>query len=122
MLYHDEGTGKDYLYYSDINLPRMWFGEESIYVQPMDAPDTFSDVTPTQLIKPDQHPWEFFRSSSIAPRGINEGPWVFKRGSELYLTYSGAGADTYHYNLGYALCSTPVGPCIKRWASASRKE
>jgi len=115
MLFHDKDTGKDYLYYADINLPRMWFGEESIYVQSMDAPDTFSDEPPVQLIKPDQHPWEFFRSSAIAPRGINEGPWMYKGEGDgpLYLMYSGAGADTYHYNLGYATCETPMGPCAK---------
>ena len=113
MLFHDDDTGKDYLYYADINLPRMWFGEESIYVQSMAAPDTFSDEPAVKLLKPSQHWWEYFRSSAIAPRGINEGPWLFKKSEAVYLMYSGAGADTFHYNLGYATCDTPMGPCEK---------
>ncbi len=114
MLYQDDITGYSYLYYSDINLPRIWFGEESVYGIAMSSPTTFSTDPATQLIKPDQHPWEFYRSSLLAPRGINEGPWMIRDDTGSYqLMYSGAGADTAHYNIGYATCDTLIGPCVK---------
>jgi beta-xylosidase len=114
MVFQDPGTGDLFLYYADINLPRIWIGEESIFVQPLSDPTSFSENQgPTQLIKPDQHPWEFFRSSLVAPRGINEGAWVMKIHATYYLMYSGAGADTAHYNIGYATASSPLGPFTK---------
>ncbi|GMI14749.1 hypothetical protein TrVE_jg7318 [Triparma verrucosa] len=113
MLFEDD-DGQLILYYADIDLLRIWVGEESIYAVPMSSPTTFADDAPhTQVIHPDQHPWEFFRSSVFAPRGINEGPWVFKENGVYYLMYSGAGADTLHYNIGVAFSSGPFGPFKK---------
>jgi GH43 family beta-xylosidase len=110
----DAKTGKLLLYYADIDLKRMWFGEESIYVQELGTPTAFSEGSKAaQMIKPDQRSWEFFRSSWIAPRGINEGPWVIESGGKYVLMYSGAGADTEHYNLGIATSDSATGPFEK---------
>jgi len=65
------------------------------------------------LIKPSDHSWEYKRSSLIAPRGINEGPWMLKRDGTYYLMFSGAGADTQFYNLGYATSDSPDGTFTK---------
>ncbi|GMH74470.1 hypothetical protein TL16_g11603 [Triparma laevis f. inornata] len=114
MLFEDD-NGDLVLYYADINIIRIWVGEESIYAVPMSSPTTFAeDATHTQVIKPDQHKWEFFRSSLVAPRGINEGAWVFKDDAGVYyLMYSGAGADTLHYNIGVATSTNALGPFEK---------
>merc|ERR1712039_995928 len=50
--------------------------------------------------------------------GINEGPWMIESEGVYYLMYSGAGADTKYYNLGYATSESPVGPFVKADAKA----
>jgi beta-xylosidase len=41
---------------------------------------------------------------------VTEGPWVLKRGGRYYLLYSGSGADTPDYAVGYATAASPLGP------------
>jgi GH43 family beta-xylosidase len=114
FVQRDAATGRLMLYYADINLPRIWLGEESIYGVELSSPTEMAKgESHIQLIKPDQHPWEFFRSSALAPRGINEGPWMIQVDDLYYLMYSGAGADTKHYGIGYATSESPLGPFVK---------
>ena len=112
MLFQDD-DGSIYLYYAKIDLLNMYTGEESIYVRRMLDYSTIDEsVEAKMLITPDTK-WEFPRSSLIAPRGINEGPWMYKLDGTYYLMYSGAGADTMYYNLGYATSSSPDGTFTK---------
>jgi xylan 1,4-beta-xylosidase len=40
----------------------------------------------------------------------DEGPWIIKHDGRYYLLYSGSGADTSDYAVGYATSSSPLGP------------
>lgn len=96
-MYRDD-DGKYYLYYVDVSLPN------NIIVQPMENPATLSGE-PEHLISP-MKPWEM--------RGlVTEGPWMIKRNGTYYLMYSGSGADSKWYAIGYAISKSPVGPFKK---------
>ncbi len=41
---------------------------------------------------------------------VTEGPWMIKHGGRYYLLYSGSGADTPDYAVGYATADHPLGP------------
>jgi GH43 family beta-xylosidase len=41
---------------------------------------------------------------------VTEGPWMIKRAERYYLIYSGSGADTPDYAVGYATSDSPLGP------------
>ncbi len=45
--------------------------------------------------------------------GVIEGPSMIEEGSLFYLFYSGNPWDTANYSVGYAVCSTPQGPCAE---------
>jgi xylan 1,4-beta-xylosidase len=90
---------KLYLYYVHL---REGF---RILVQPMADPLTPTG-RPTELIRPTE-PWE--RASG----DVTEGPFVVKRNDTYYLTYSGTGADSPNYGIGYATSKSPTGPFTK---------
>jgi beta-xylosidase len=46
-------------------------------------------------------------------RFVVEGPWMTKRNGVYYLQYSGQGANTPWYALGYATSESPMGPFTK---------
>jgi len=41
---------------------------------------------------------------------VTEGPWLIKRSGRYYLLYSGSGANTPDYGVGYATAENPLGP------------
>lgn len=96
-LFADEG--KYYLYYVDLN------GGFKIIAQSMESP-LKKRGEPVKVIEPTE-PWE-----KISGR-VTEGPFMLKRGSTYYLTYSGTGADSPNYGIGYATSSSPMGPFKK---------
>lgn len=55
------------------------------------------------IIKP-SIPWE---------ARVTEGPWMIKHNNTYYLLYSGYGANTKHYAVGYATANNPMGPFTK---------
>ena len=59
---------------------------------------------PNLLLLPNQW-WE---------RSIVEAPVLFNGGGNLWLFYSAAPFDSAAYAVGYAICSTPAGPCTKQ--------
>lgn len=108
-LYQDD-DGQLYLYYADIS------DGFKIMVQPMADP-----VTPAgdarQVLHPTE-PWE------MAAGEVTEGPFILKRQGTYYLMYSGSGANSPHYAIGYATSKSPLGP-FKKYAGnpiAQRRE
>lgn len=93
-----DDNGIYYLYYVEYPAFR-------IYVQPMKTPLKKSGK-PVQVISPTE-PWEH----NHVP--ITEAPWMIKHDGIYYLLYSGGGADTRHYAIGYATAKTPAGPFVK---------
>ena len=61
---------------------------------------------PVEIIKPAE-PWE------KKPHPVTEAPWMLKHKGIYYLIYSGGGADTQDYAIGYATAKSPIGPFTK---------
>jgi xylan 1,4-beta-xylosidase len=88
-----------YLYYVNID------GGFKILVQPMRDPLT-PVGEPTEVLRPTE-PWE------MAAGEVTEGPFILKRSGTYYLMYSGSGADSPQYAIGYATAKSPQGPFKK---------
>jgi xylan 1,4-beta-xylosidase len=93
-----DDDGKYYLYYVE-------FPSFRIYVQPMESP-LRKKGGPILLIHPTAE-WE--RNS----HPITEAPWMLKHKGVYYLLYSGGGANTEDYAIGYATSKSPLGPFVK---------
>ncbi len=97
-LFQDD-DGKFYLYYVDLA------GGFKIRAQPMSDPLTKQGET-TITIRPTEA-WEKVSGH------VTEGPFMLKRNGVYYLTYSGTGADSPNYGIGYATAKSPLGPFTK---------
>jgi xylan 1,4-beta-xylosidase len=97
-LFQDD-DGQLYLYYVHFS------NGFNIMAQPMATPlDKLGE--PKVVIRPTQD-WEK-RSGEVT-----EGPFMLKHNGTYYLTYSGSGADSPHYGIGYATSKSPMGPFVK---------
>jgi beta-xylosidase len=76
-----------------------------IVVQPMATP-LQKKGEPTVVIHPTED-WEK-RSGEVT-----EGPFMLKHKGTYYLMYSGTGANSPDYGIGYATSKSPAGPFIK---------
>jgi len=90
--------GKYYLYY--VQLPGF-----RIHVQRMKTP-LEKLGRPVEIIRPTE-PWEKVRGA------VTEGPWMLKHADTYYLLYSGTGASSLDYAIGYATAVKPTGPFTK---------
>ncbi len=93
-----DGDGRLYLYY--VQFPGF-----RISVQKMRTP-LEKEGSPVEVLRPTE-PWE--KKSGH----VTEGPFVIKRGNTYYLIYSGTGADSPDYAVGYATAQSPTGPFTK---------
>ncbi|MBM3859536.1 MAG: hypothetical protein FJ395_07800 [Verrucomicrobia bacterium] len=93
-LFRDD-NGRLYLYF--VKFPGF-----RIMVQPMRSP-TEPEGNPKVVLRPESD-WEKRAGH------VTEGPWLIKRNGLYYLLYSGSGADTPDYAVGYATASSPLGP------------
>ena len=97
-LFQDD-DGSLYLSYVDLA------GGFKIIVQPMANP-LEKKGEPKVVIRPTEE-WEK-RSGEVT-----EGPFMLKHKGTYYLTYSGTGADSPNYGIGYATSKSPTGPFVK---------
>jgi beta-xylosidase len=97
-LFQDD-DGRLYLYYVEIA------GGFKIFVQRMSGPLT-KEGDRIELIHPTEH-WEMVSGH------VTEGPFMLKHKGIYYLMYSGTGADSPNYGIGYATSKSPVGPFEK---------
>jgi len=95
MFYNE---GKYYLYY--VQLPGF-----RIHVQRMKSP-LERQGKPIEILRPTE-PWEKVRGH------VTEGPWMLKHQGTYYLLYSGTGANSLDYAIGYATAKDPMGPFVK---------
>lgn len=58
-------------------------------------------------------PAELLRADRSWEQGVVEGPSMVRDGSRWYLFYSAASWNSSGYAVGYAVCSSPTGPCVK---------
>jgi xylan 1,4-beta-xylosidase len=96
-MFRDD-DGRYYLYY--VQLPGF-----AIHVQRMKTP-LEKEGEPIKLIWPTE-PWETIRGA------VTEGPWMLKHDGTYYLLYSGTGASSLDYAIGYATAESPTGPFTK---------
>lgn len=89
-LFRDD-DGRLYLYV--VQVPGF-----RITVQPMESPGE-----PRVILQPESD-WETCNGR------VTEGPWMIKHDSRYYLIYSGSGASTPDYAVGYATSTSPLGP------------
>lgn len=99
-MYQDD-DGQLYLYY--VNIADGF----RILVQRMSDPLT-KQGKPIEALHPTE-PWEMVSGH------VTEGPWMLKRDGVYYLMYSGTGADSPNYGIGYATAKSPLGP-FKKYA------
>ncbi len=92
-------SGHYYFYYADIK------DGFKIMVQAMANP-VEKKGQPVKVIQPTE-PWEMKNGK------VTEGPFMLKRGSTFYLMYSGTGANSPNYGIGFATASSPMGPFKK---------
>jgi hypothetical protein len=92
-----DGNGTAYLLWKSYN------GETGIMAQQL-APNGTELVGPTSLLAVADQGWE---------AGIVEAPTMLAADGQYYLFYSGNDWDTADYAIGYAVCSSPMGPCVK---------
>lgn len=95
-----DGDGEFYLYYVDL------FRGFKIRVQPMADPLTRKKDESKIVIRPTE-PWEKISGH------VTEGPFMLKRNGVYYLMFSGTGADSPNYGIGYATAKSPLGPFKK---------
>jgi len=56
---------------------------------------------------------ELIRQDQLWERPLVENPAMWKRGGVYYLLYSANWWESAAYSLGYAVCETVTGPCVK---------
>ncbi|MCU0980366.1 MAG: glycoside hydrolase family 43 protein [Pirellulaceae bacterium] len=93
-LFRDD-DGQLYLYF--VQLPGF-----RITVQPMSSP--FEPAGEPRVVLQPESDWETRNGH------VTEGPWMIKHNGLYYLLYSGSGADTPDYAVGYATSTSPLGP------------
>jgi beta-xylosidase len=93
-LFRDD-DGRLYLYY--VQLPGF-----RITVQAMSNPS--QPKGPPKVVLQPKSDWETRNGH------VTEGPWMIKHADRYYLLYSGSGADTPDYAVGYATAQDPMGP------------
>jgi beta-xylosidase len=101
-LFQDD-DGRYYLYYVEIA------DGFKIFVQRMSDPLTKApgrEGDRIELLHPTEK-WEKVTGE------VTEGPFMLKHKGIYYLMYSGTGADSPNYGIGYATSKSPVGPFEK---------
>jgi xylan 1,4-beta-xylosidase len=93
-LFRDD-DGRLYLYF--VKFPGF-----RITVQPMRTPT--EPLGESKVVLQPESDWEKRAGH------VTEGPWLIKRAELYYLIYSGSGADTPDYAVGYATATSPLGP------------
>jgi len=93
-LFRDD-DGKLYLYF--VQVPGF-----RITVQQMRTPT--EPVGESKVVLQPESAWEKRAGH------VTEGPWMIKRNGLYYLLYSGSGANTPDYAVGYATATNPLGP------------
>jgi xylan 1,4-beta-xylosidase len=94
-----DNDGKLYFYYVEIE------NGFKIFAQEMETPLKLKGER-IEIIRPGE-PWE------MASGHVTEGPFMLKRDGTYYMMYSGSGADSPFYAIGYATSKSPLGPFVK---------
>jgi hypothetical protein len=84
-------------------LWKHYDGVTGIVAQEVTA-DGLGLVGPMRLVLAADQPWE---------GNLVEAPTMVRDGDRYYLFYSGNDWAGPNYGIGYAVCTTPTGPCIK---------
>jgi beta-xylosidase len=103
----DENGDAYLLWKSDENATACG-GDARLWIQRLGVDGISLLDAPMELLKRDRS-WE-------AP--LIEGPSMVKSGDRYFLFYSANWWESPNYGIGYAICSTPHGPCSKKTLDA----
>lgn len=135
-VFHDDATGKFYLYYSrccykhpveseiadEARRKGTFKDVEESWVYGVEMKPDFSGVvgeprlllSPPKKIADRQAEWE---SRSVTSGEVNrrwtEGSFLFKKGDTYYMMYSANSFEGKYYAVGYATANNPLGPFKK---------
>lgn len=99
----DENGDAYLLWKSDENAAECG-GDAKLFTQRLGIDGISLVGSPTVLLVRDRN-WE---------HPLIEGPSMVKRNDKYFLFYSAAWWESPNYGIGYAVCSSPVGPCTKK--------
>jgi beta-xylosidase len=88
---------------NDINMVSYWLGHASQASEFTALIESGLVAEPRVIIQPESD-WE------TRAGHVTEGPWMIKHHGRYYLIYSGSGANTPDYAVGYATSDSPLGP------------
>jgi beta-xylosidase len=103
-LFQDD-DGRLYLYYVEIANGFKIFAQRM--ADPL-TPARGREGERVEVLHPTER-WE------MASGHVTEGPFMLKHNGVYYLMYSGTGADSPNYGIGYATSNSPLGP-FKKYA------
>src|SRR6478672_7819963 len=69
--------------------------------------DPVKKLGDTKIVIHPTEPWEKISGE------VTEGPFMLKHNGTYYLMFSGTGADSPNYGIGYATAKSPMGPFTK---------
>ena len=115
-VYQDPSTGKETLYFSQLQEPD--YPGAAIAAVPLvrdDARHTYRIEGKPQTVVRGSSAWEDKDGdpNNGSLRYTNEGPTVFERNGKIYLMYSAGSWDMPTYAVGYAVADSPLGPFRK---------
>lgn len=88
-----------YFYYADL--------EKGFKIRGQRMTDPLTPRGEAKILLHPTDPWEKVSGH------VTEGPWMLKHQGVYYLMYSGSGADSPQYAIGYATAPSPLGPFTK---------
>lgn len=109
-----DADGRLYLLWKD---DRTALGQASaLWSAPLNATGDALAGAPVALLSGTEN-WERPTWAPNQPPLV-EGPSMVLQGGTYYLFYSGSSYSNASYAIGYATCSSPLGPCVKRSVGA----
>lgn len=94
-----DDDGSLYFYYVDLS--------NGFKIRGQRMRDPLTPQGETKVLIHPTEPWE------MASGRVTEGPWMLKHKGVYYLMFSGSGADSKFYGVGYATAKSPLGPFTK---------
>lgn len=106
-LFHDEATGRWFLYWGSSNVYPLY----GIELDPARRLAYKGKATPLFGLDPVRHGWERFGQDHRDPRApFMEGAWMTKHGGRYYLQYGAPGTEYNVYANGTYVGDSPLGP------------
>ncbi|HXJ55687.1 MAG TPA: family 43 glycosylhydrolase [Verrucomicrobiae bacterium] len=106
-LFHDDDTGRWFMYFGSSNLYPIY----GIELDPTNQLSYLGTARELIALHPEEHGWERFGRDHRSPiKPFLEGAWMTKHGGKYYLQYAGPGTEHNVYANGTYVGDEPLGP------------